>query len=387
MGRKPTRLIPDPPTGLRERMRKDGSVRLWWEPPAEARAKGMKPVELDARQLTRAVREAERLNREAARPMRKRTIGITVGYAIDDYFASRDFIRLRPVTQRTYREKLAVIRDKWGASLIAEFDKPTMKTWYDASYAARGPYMARSLIIAFSIVFSHAEIRGWRPEGSNPCLRLKMEVPKGRRRIADWAQFDMLLTTADRIGLASVGDAVALSTLTGQRQTDVIEARRELFREVRMPMPGGAEDLCLWIWQLTRSKRGNESAIPLHPEALARIRARLAAVTEGPLLVDERSGLAYTPDRFRDRWEEVREAAIEAGGSVLRGLQFRDLRRTFGRMSRAGGASKADVGDVLGNSAAVNQHLGDIYMAPEIASLFRAVGAVQRPEPKKRKMG
>jgi len=71
--------------------------------------------------------------------------------------------------------------------------------------------------------------------------------------------------------------------------------------------------------------------------------------------------------------------------SRLRGLQFRDLRRTFGRLSRAGGAEKADVADVLGNSAAVNQQLGDVYMAPEILSLLRAIGAIQRPQPEERK--
>lgn len=380
-----TRLIPDPPKGLRERMRSDGSVRLWWEPTAEARAKGMKPVDLDPRRLSWSVREAERLNREAARPVRKRTVGITVDYAIDDYLQSRDFRAKRDKTQAGYRNFLSVIRQKWGPTLIADFTRPTLRTWYEALYEDRGRYMALSLVRVFSILFSHAEMRGWRPEGSNPCSKLKIEIPKGRRRIADWAQIDMLLSAADDMGAASIGHAVLLSALQGQRQTDIVEARREGFREVRMVTDDG--DTAIWVWHLTRSKRGNESVIPLHPEVVTRLAARLSDAADGPLLTDEANGLPYTPDRFRHRWAEVRQAAIDAGCTALHGLQFRDLRRTFGRLSRAGGATKADVGDVLGNSAAVNQLLGDIYMAPEIESLFRAVRAVQRPQSKKRKEG
>lgn len=383
MPKRPARLIPDPPRGLRERPRADGSVRIWWEPPAEARAKGMAPVELDEARLTWSRREAERLNREAGKGPRKRTIGITVGHVIDDYLAtSLKFKRKKPATQTGYRQFFAVIREKWGNSLISDFTKPVINTWYETCFSARGKWMALSLIRHFSILFSHAELRGWRPENSNPCFRLGMQIPKGRRRRTDWAGFDALLAAADKLGLGSVGDAIALSTLAGQRQTDVVEAKRELIREISIDTGGQNEPLKIWVWQLTRSKRGNTTVLPLSAELVKRLAPRLDAVTEGPLLIDERTGTPYTTDRFRDRFEEVRATAIAAGNPDLNGLQFRDLRRTFGRLSREGGASKDDVADVLGNSADEDQYLGDVYMAPEIMGLLRAIGAVQRPQEK-----
>ncbi|SOC09613.1 hypothetical protein [Rhodobacter maris] len=98
-------------------------------------------------------------------------------------------------------------------------------------------------------------------------------------------------------------------------------------------------------------------------------------------------------DRFQRRWATLRRtaaAALAAEGAAaaaeaLAGLQFRDLRRTFGALSRAGGATKDDTADVLGNSAAVDQHLADIYMAPQLETSGRAVTAVQRPQKQERK--
>jgi len=69
--------------------------------------------------------------------------------------------------------------------------------------------------------------------------------------------------------------------------------------------------------------------------------------------------------------------SLTATGNVL---QFRNLRRTFGTWARAGGASKGDVGDVLGNSAVTDPQLGEIYMPPSFHTAARAVFSFQRPE-------
>lgn len=375
MTRRTKRLIEDPPTGLRERPRADGTVRIWWEPSTEARAKGMKPVELDAARLTWSVRRANELNREAAKGPPKPTAGRTVDHLIDDYTAGLAF-RSRPATtQGSYHRFFRQIRTKWGPRLVADFDKPTMVTWYEALHDAKGPYMAMHLIRHFSILFAHAERRGWRPEGSNPCARLGIETPKGRRRALDWAEYDALVTAADRMGLPAIGDAIALSMLQGQRQTDVREARREQFHKV--------EDL--WVWNFERSKRGNAAFAVLHGETVARLAPRLAIEEPGPLLVDDKTGQPWSETLFCHRFAAVREAAIKAGHASLRDVQFRDLRRTFGRLSRRGGATKGDVGDVLGNSAATNPYLGDVYMSPEVATALRAVLAIRRPEEEERK--
>lgn len=77
----------------------------------------------------------------------------------------------------------------------------------------------------------------------------------------------------------------------------------------------------------------------------------------------------------------MRKAAVAAGYPAAASLQFRDLRRTFGVLSRAGGASADDTGDVLGNSAATNPRLRQTYMPPSLTTASRAVAAIGRPLP------
>lgn len=389
MTRRPTRLIKVAPAGLRERARADGSVRLWWEPPAEARARGMKPVELDPNRLIWSVRRAGELNREAAKgPQTPKggkarfTVGQTIDHLIDDYEASLRFRRLKPVTRRQYRSNFAVIRRKWGRQLVADFSKPVMGQWYETLYETAGAYMAITLIRAMSLLFSHAELRGWRAEGSNPCQKLKMQVPKGRRRVASWAELDALLAAADAAGLRQVGHAILLSALQGQRQTDVIGAKASHFHQLTVE---GEDPEIIWVWLFEQSKRGNEAFAVLHEETVERLGNLLARTDDGPLLADDRTGAPWSVRLFGERFAEVREAAIAAGCASLKDLQYRDLRRTFGALGRRGGASKSDVGDVLGNSAAVNQHLGDVYMAPQIITALRVARAIRRPKKEVRK--
>lgn len=137
-------------------------------------------------------------------------------------------------------------------------------------------------------------------------------------------------------------------------------------------------------WTFTRSKRRNAGAMWLHDDVAARVQALIEdAPDDRRLLRDEMTGKDYTEDLFIRRWVAVREAAIQADKfGLLRGLgnlQFRDMRRTFGVLSRAGGSTKDDTGDVLGNSAAVNPQLAEVYMPSQLDTASRAVDAIKRP--------
>lgn len=366
--------------GLRHRARADGTLRLWWEPTVTERAKGAQPADLDPDRLSWSVREAKRLKAQAGRAGKpaKPVVGRTMNALIDDYEASLGWRKLAPKTRETYTGEHRIIRRKWGSDLVADFSKPVLRTWYEACYEQRGPHAALNLGRAMSRLFAHAELRGWRPEGSNPCYRLGMEVPKGRRRNASWAELDALLAAAAARGLPNVGRAVLLSLFAGSRQTDVIHARRECLVSATLPSADG--DRRGLVWALRRSKRGNDGLIPIHAEAEAHLAPLLASgPAAGPLFVDERTGQPWTQGLFHDRFAEVRDAAVKAGHPSLADLQFRDLRRTFGAWSRAGGADKADVGDVLGNSAAVNPQLAEVYMAAQLTTVLRAVDAIRRP--------
>lgn len=367
--------------GLRTRQRADGTVRVWWEPLAAERAAGMEPVELDANRMTWSRAEAARLNTDAAArlagdsPRRRPAQGRTMQGLVDLY--RRGPLRdLATKSQRSYGQNLRTIERKWGADLVADFTKPVLYEWYRTLRTASGDTQAVTLIRMMSILFAHAELVGWRAEGSNPCARLKLSMPAGRGRAASWAEFDALVAAADRVGLPAIGAAVRLSMLQGQRQTDVFMATVGEFLRAAM-VPGQPPAL---VWSLTRRKRGTRGAMQLHPLAVAAVETRIAdRPADARLLLDDRTGQPYDEYLFQKRWAEVRAEAAKTQPTVTT-LQFRDLRRTFGVMSRAGGSTKDDVGDVLGNSAATDPQLAGIYMPATIHTATRAVMAIVRPD-------
>lgn len=376
-----------PPPGLRQRERTDGTWRVWWEPTPRQRKAGAVPVDLKADNAGWSVAEAKRLTKQAdarangepaAAP---RHGGRSVSALIADYRASRWFTDRAPNTRRVYDADLKAIEDKWGPQPVAIFDAPTLDTWYEALLKAKGPFRARAITQMFATLFLHAERRGWRPKGSNPCRDLRMVAPPGRARVGRWPELLACLQAARTLGLRSVRLALLLAIYTGQRQTDLLLARPVDFTLVRLPLPGLADPRPIWVWSLVRSKRGNDGAIPIHRDVVPALRAALMRATDPaqPLLRDEATGRAYDLDLFGKRWAAVRALAAKSCPSVAT-LQWRDLRRTFGHLSRQGGASDADVADTIGNTAAENSRLREVYMAAQVATTLRAVSAVTRPK-------
>lgn len=378
---------------LRQRRRTDGTWRIWWEATPLARDLGFSTVDLDADRLSWSVRRAKQLNADLARARggdataRTAPGGRTVTDLAQIYRASSAFRALAPDTQRSYISALNLIERKWGQSAVAEFTKPVLYAWYETLVEASGPWQAKSLIRHFSILFSHAELIGWRPENSNPAFRLKMKQPKGRARVSAWEELDALTAAADALDLPAMALAILLSALQGQRQTDVRLARKQDFSQVTLPAAEDQPQETIWVWRWTRSKRQNAGIAPIHAEVAPRLEAQLAAtkhLVEWPeLLIDPRTGRPMLSGLFQDRWDQIRAKAAEDVPTVAT-LQFRDLRRTFGNLARAGGASKSDTADVLGNSAANNDQLAEIYMSPQLATARRAVDAIRRPATRKR---
>lgn len=374
--------------GLRQRQRADGRWRVWWEPNSTERAQGAEPVELDADRATWSKREATRLKAQAsgdAAPTPTGSGGRTVEALANAFQTSPRFRKnLRPATKAGYLADFRVIIEKWGNQPVAAFSKPVIYAWWE-TLDARAPTYAGKLIRSFSVLFTHAEKLGWRPENSNPCAKLGMQGATRRKRHASWAEIDALLTTAETMGLHNMAAAISLAVLTGQRESDIALAALDGFTTSNTLQMDGAPAL---VWDLRRSKRGNLGAIPVHPEAAARVRILIDAAPAGQtaLLRDEPTGKPYTPDLFRKRWAAIRaRAAITRPSLLAPNLQFRDLRRTFGILARAGGATREDAADVLGNSADVDAGLGEVYMPSQTETALRAVMAIRRPPEARKK--
>lgn len=386
MTAKPPRLRKIP--GLRHRQRADGSWRVWWEPGATARAAGQKPVELDADRPTWSERQAEALNARSGKKGTTAPLGSasrSIAALINVYRRDPEFLDKKPKTRASYTANLRIIEAKWGPHRVAEFSKAVLRDWYQANRAARGDAQALALHRMMSILFSFAELKGWRAEGSNPAFRIKARTPRPRNRVATWDELDALIAAADAAGLPSVGTAALLSALQGQRQTDVIAATRDQFHKVTMP---GGDQPSVWAWRVDRSKRGTLGLMRLHPIVQHRLMPRLIhADPDACLLGDERNGTPYHEELFQRRWREVRATAAQHQPSLTGAdqLQFRDLRRTFAVWAKAGGATDDDVGDVLGNTAALDPRLQETYMPPSFETASRAVLTIRRPQPEKRR--
>lgn len=379
MARKPKPPVPDQIKGLRQRQNADGSWRLWWEPSAVERKLGFKPVRLSADAPTHAAREARALNakvEQARDPTAKaRSYGRTIADLIEVYKSSRYWADRAPKTQQSYDRLHAQILRKWGDENVIEFTKPVMATWYETIAATGKVTLARQLIRQMSILFSHAEIIGWRPENSNPCFRLRMVSPKPRSARVSWADLDALVTTADMAGLPSIGTAALLLVLQGQRSTDVRKARLSDFELVALTDDAPP----VWVWVLDQSKRGKRVAMQLHPEVEARIKPMLLRAAENasaPVCPRPDTGTAYSEDLMIKHFNRV---CADTGRKSLLGIQMRDLRRTFGILARAGGASREDTADALGNTAGKDPRLYDTYMPATVLTASRAVRAIERP--------
>ncbi len=374
--------MPAPIRWLRTRPRKRGADRWWWEPSKEARAAGFEIIELDATRPGWSEREARRLNGLVDRaltgqPMRGEGAR-TIGALAQDYLHSRRFAKRAEATKASYRQLIRVIVDKWGGDLARDFTKPVMNAWYDTLLGTGKLTQAERLKGMMSILMSHAEVLGWRPENSNPCFHLGGAGKPRRGRIATWAEFDQLKATALARGEPHMALAMALSMFQGQRATDIRAAAPADFHLIDHPQMGR-----VWIWALTRQKRGTAGVMGLHEEVvplLAEARMR-AGEDQATLIVHPGTGRPYAQNEFSAAFRRIRTAAARTMPSLLTPtLQFRDLRRTFGAMARGSGSSKEDIGDVLGNSVATDPALEAIYMPPQFETATRAVHSIRRPK-------
>lgn len=371
--------IPDAPHRVRQRKRNDGSWRIWWEPERAVREMGFASVDLSDNRLSWSVREAEKLNAQvkAARGSAKCSArapgGRTVARLVQSYIDSPRFThQLKPATQRDYTSAFGLILKKWASERVVLIDRPMMVSWYGALLKVRGKHAALSILRKMSILMTHAMRIGWRDD--NPCTNLGMLAPQPRDRVVSWDEYDRLIAAASQVGRLSVADAISLSFLQGQRQTDILACKVADFEGD--------------IWRLIRSKRSTAGAMDLHPEVLpilARHRVRNWPALE--LIINEYTGRPYARDNFVKAFAQVRAAAAEKLPQMT-DIQFRDLRRSFGVYSRLGGVTERDTADALGNKAHKDPKLSLTYMPPSYETASRAVRAVQRPDPEEeRKKG
>ena len=318
---------------------RDGRPR--WIPGPKLRAAGRKGEDLKYASgkwmsLADAVTRAEELNVQAdaiAAGAEPKPRGLpratrTVNDLWDRFTKAREFLDLRPKTQRDYTNKARVFLADHGPVPVAAFDRVVMKAYWRDLYETRGHAMANGVLAVARLLFTFAQDIGWRTD--NPALRLKIKGVKPRVVIWEPAELKALVKAADRpeLAAASIGDAIVLALHTGQRKSDVLA------------MPTAAAETGRFA--VKQSKTGTLVDVKLTPAALARAKAALErrkdldVVAIDALIVNERTGRPYTEDQFQKRFAEIRKLAAAELSSIA-GKRFQDLRDTYlTRSSRAG---------------------------------------------------
>lgn len=373
------RPIKSPPSGLRQRQRANGTWRIWWEPNATQRALGFKPADLDPDRLTWSVKQAEHFHRlaDAARAGDDAAATRLIGRSARDfstliglYVRSPEFDQLAAATKTGYRGQINAIREKWGATRVTLFTRPMAKTWYEALYWTGNIRQAQFRMAVLSILMKYAMGIGW--IDANPCTGLRIATPKARQRIATWPEIDALFDAAAQLDIPAMGLAMALSVFNGQRATDCITAR--------------IDDFTVTSWNLTRSKNGTVSTLPLHDEVLKWMPAARAVEpqTRALLLVTPGQGVPFTLSTLDHYFARLRDHAARTCPSLIGAdardtLQFRDLRRTFAHLMRRAGIDGRDRADALGNTSDTDPRLSQTYNPHDDEGAARAIRAIIRP--------
>lgn len=182
--------------------------------------------------------------------------------------------------------------------------------------------MANGIVAVARAALSYAELIGWRAANTNPAFRLRLRTLPPRVVVWTPAEVAHLVDTADRMGLASVGDAVVIALHSGQRQGDVLA------------LAGATEHGAAVV--LRQSKTGALVRVPATDQLTARLavmrqrrRAGSVVALSAPaeLVIMEATGRRYASDTFRHTFARVRKAAAETMPSVA-GKWFSDLRDT-----------------------------------------------------------
>ena len=197
------------------------------------------------------------------------------------------------------------------------------------------PYQANRTLGVLSKMFSMAEVWGWRPDGSNPCLHIKRYKEEKRERFLSAEEFARLGKVLDEIlrdGSVTFSAVVAirLLMLTGCRLSEIQKLRWDHV------------DLEAGELRLPDSKTGGR-AVPLAPSAV-RLLEGLTRDEDNPWVIAGRKPGSHLTD-LQHPWRRIRARA------ELDDVRIHDLRHSFASRALALSEGLPMIGKLLGPHA------------------------------------
>ena len=196
------------------------------------------------------------------------------------------------------------------------------------------PYQANRTLGVLSKMFNLAEMWGWRPDGSNPCLHVKRYKEEKRERFLSAEEFARLGhvlddTLRDGSETRSSVMAIRLLMLTGCRLSEIQKLRWEHV------------DLEAGELRLPDSKTGGR-AVPLAPSAVQLLES-LPRDEDNPWVIAGRKPGSHLTD-LQHPWRRIRAQA------ELDDVRIHDLRHSFASRALALGEGLPMIGKLLGHT-------------------------------------
>ena len=211
---------------------------------------------------------------------------------------------------------------------VADITRADVQRWFASLHAT--PVAADRSAPILSVIMREAEVYGYRPEGSNPCVGIRRYRRNGRERFLSEQELRRLALTLEHheerrpLHVAFV----RLLLLTGCRKSEIATLAWSSYREGHLFLPDSKTGpRTVWLSSparalLDRLPRTGKWVFP-------------SARTDKPLCVD-------ALDVF---W---RKARAEAG---LRDVRLHDTRHTYASIAIMQGETVATTGRLLGHSA------------------------------------
>lgn len=365
--------------------------RFYWKP-GRALRPAFRTVPLGDDEA-RARAEARRLNAladkwlasgRAARPVR-RDQPMSVAEIIGHYKASGQFADLAARTRAQYAYGLRRIEDEFGHEPAATLDTVRVDAWADA-LRKTAPQTLRQLGSHARVVFAWAGRRKFVPPGHNPFREMRLGSGNKRKVRLTWGDVSHLRAVAAKMGLASLGHALAVAFLTVQRITDVLaltvadieeeQAGAAVVRSLRFRQSKtGFEVDQAWPEELDRML-----GLPSPPAAVATgrpPRGALRHAPEGPrpLIVSERSGRRWDEKYASRLFARIVAAAIAEDPRTwghLKGAQLRDGRRSGFVHGILGGATVEIMCSLSGHTIEEGYSIVEHYLPKTRAAADKA---------------
>jgi len=235
------------------------------------------------------------------------------------YYASAEFMALRPSSQRPYRNQLERFRQRYGNRSAS-----TIQTQHlDSIFHSMGktPHAAANLRKRLRRVFALAVRLGWRSD--NPVRDTDLGN-FNHGEIAPWTEEEIAKFESHWPSGSKERLAFSLMLHTGQRRSDVIRMGRQHIQDGRI--------------RVVQVKTGHPLTIPLIDELAHEI-----AQHDGLTFLTTSNGKPFSVDGFGN-W--FRAATKEAG---LIGKSPHGLRKAAGRRLAEAGCTAKEIAAVLGH--------------------------------------